>query len=70
MRSWCTPNLVDSIWINDFDIDRKAGILRATVYTDCCMHDFGTSVTKLAVYYIVRSQHTYQQPRSETVFLH
>ena len=45
--------LINSIWIDDFDIDRVAGILRATVFADC-LHDSATNVTKLAVYFIVR----------------
>ena len=44
--------LVDAIWIKDFNINRHAGILRATVYADC-LHHSGTNVTKLVVYFIV-----------------
>ena len=46
--------LFDSIWVKDFNIDRNAGILRATVYDDC-LHDSGINVTKLVIYYIVRA---------------
>ena len=44
--------LIDSVWIQEFNTDKNAGILRATVYADC-LRDSCTNVTKLAIYYIV-----------------
>ncbi|KAI0739156.1 hypothetical protein C8Q80DRAFT_1204517 [Daedaleopsis nitida] len=43
--------LIDTIWIKDFDINRCAGILRAAVYDDC-LYDCGINIVKLAIYYI------------------
>ncbi|KAI0739132.1 hypothetical protein C8Q80DRAFT_232263 [Daedaleopsis nitida] len=43
--------LIDTIWIKDFDVNRCAGILRAAVYDDC-LYDCGTNIIKLAIYYI------------------